>query len=55
LQESIIIDIYYKISPFIAKLIEKNQFLKVVANHLFLKPFIKVIKIYLGITNVKDN
>jgi hypothetical protein len=51
----LIIDIYYKISPFIAKLIEKNQFLKVVANHLFLKPFIKVIKIYLGITNVKDN
>jgi hypothetical protein len=49
-----IIDIYYNYSPFIAKLIENNPFLKAIVNHLFLKPFIKVIKIYFATSNEKE-
>ena len=51
---ALFINIYYKISPPIAKQIEKNQFLKVFVNYLILKPFIKAIKIFLGISNIKD-
>jgi len=52
---ALFIDIYYKISPFIAKYIKKNHFLKVVAKYLLLEPIIKAIKIYLRNIKMKDS
>jgi len=47
-------NIYYKISPFIARPIEKNHFLRGFVNRLILKPFMKAIRIFLRITDTKD-